>query len=116
MECKIYCWHARGEIYLNPVFIPTAMSQHLVFGSMGLVVPVRQLFVARLRHGNTAERAQYYLHVDGWPYVPARGGTLMMSFMPRGKGTPSTPSSIGSLLHEKKGTRSWWAATTTTTD
>ena len=21
MECKIYCWNARGEIYLNPVFI-----------------------------------------------------------------------------------------------
>jgi hypothetical protein len=32
MECKIYCWNARGKIYLNPVFIPTAMSQHLVFG------------------------------------------------------------------------------------
>ena len=64
MECKIYCWNARGEIYLNPVFIPTAMSQHLVFGSMGLVVPVRQLLVARLRHGNTAARAPNYLHVD----------------------------------------------------
>ena len=21
MKCKIYCWNARGEIYLNPVFI-----------------------------------------------------------------------------------------------
>ena len=21
IECKIYCWNARGEIYLNPVFI-----------------------------------------------------------------------------------------------